>query len=154
MTIQENTGRMPALEGWVRQLYGELIPSQVANIKAKQLDIHKNYVVYLRATGVVGLFSQTRKNMTRVCNVEFTFDGDTYKFKNIKIIDTRLLGSPLKDDDIIRPYVVFLRSVGTVGVCSLNNRNRNRACNVEFTFDRETLNLKAVRIINGGNDES
>lgn len=148
---QDNIGRMPALEGWVRQLYGELIPSQVANIKAQQPDIVKNYIVYLRATGIVGLFSETNKNRVKPCNAQFIFDGDTYKFKDVLLINSK--GQSLKDTDIIKTYVVFLRSIGTVGVCSLNNRNRNRACNVEFVFDRESLELKSVKLINQGNDE-
>ena len=152
MTPQENTGHMPALEGWVRQLYGELIPSQVANIKSKQPDIIKNYIVYLRSAGIVGLFSESNKNRTKECNVEFTFDGDTYKFKDIRIIHSK--GLSLKDNDIIRKYVVFLRGIGTVGLCSVTNRNRTRACNVEFTFDYDSYELKAVKLINGGEDES
>jgi hypothetical protein len=149
---QENIGRMPALEGWVRQLYGELIPSKVANIKATQPDISKNYIVYLRATGLVGLFSESNKNRVKDCNVQFIFDGDSYKFKDISLINPK--GTSLKDDDIIRQYVIFLRGIGTVGLCSVTNRNRTRACNVEFTFDRETHELKAVKVINQGEDEA
>lgn len=152
MTQYENTGHMPALEGWVRQLYGELIPSQVANIKAQQPDIVKNYIVYLRSTGIVGLFSESNKNRTKECNVQFSFDGDTYKFKEIVLLNSK--GLSLKENDIVKKYVVFLRSIGTVGLCSINNRNRNRACNIEFTFDFDSYELKAAKLINGGEDES
>jgi len=48
----------------------------------------------------------------------------------------------------VKPYSVFLRNTGTVGLCSATNSRRARACNVEFVFDGDTNKLIDVRLIN------
>ena len=84
MTQQHIMGN---LETWVRQLNGELNVSEVANVKAKLPDIHKPYSAFLKPNGTVGVMAVTNLRRHRPCNVEFVFDGDTCKLKDVKMIN-------------------------------------------------------------------
>ena len=77
---------MGNLETWVRQINGELIVSQVANVKPKLPEIIKHCSIFLRANGTVGVLSATNMRRQRPCNVEFVFDGDTNQLIDVKLI--------------------------------------------------------------------
>ena len=77
---------MGNLETWVRQLNGELIVSQVANVRAKLPETIKNCSIFLRSNGTVGILASTNIRRQRPCNVEFIFDGDTNQLINVKLI--------------------------------------------------------------------
>ena len=87
----ENT--MSNLETWVRQLNGELIVSQVANVRAKLPETIKNCSIFLRSNGTVGILASTNIRRQRPCNVEFIFDGDTNQ-----LIDVRMINQDDNDD--------------------------------------------------------
>jgi hypothetical protein len=83
---QENT--MPALETWVRQLSGELNVQEVAKTKPAPIaDIVAPYAVFLRMYDKVGLLAATNKRRASRCNVEFIFDGNTRKLKEVRMIN-------------------------------------------------------------------
>ena len=83
---QENT--MPALETWVRQLQGTLNVQEVAKtVPPPKEDMIAPYSVFLRMYDKVGLLSSTNKRRWNKCNVEFVFDGNTRKLKNVRMIN-------------------------------------------------------------------
>ena len=83
---QENT--MPALETWVRQLNGELNVQEVAKTKPAPIpDVIAPYAVFLRMFDKVGLCAATNKRRASRCNVEFVFDGNTRKLKDVRMIN-------------------------------------------------------------------
>jgi hypothetical protein len=55
--------------------------------------------------------------------------------------------------EVVKPYCVFLRGLGTVGLVSSTNHRRSRPCNVEFTFDGDTNKLIGVKLINNDSNE-
>jgi hypothetical protein len=59
-----------------------------------------------------------------------------------------LVNTKPKLPEVVKPYCVFLRGLGTVGLVSATNSRRARPCNVEFTFDGDTNKLIGVRLIN------
>ena len=83
---QENT--MPALETWVRQLQGTLNVQEVAKtVPPPKPDVIAPYSVFLRMYDKVGLCAATNKRRASRCNVEFVFDGNTRKLKDVKLIN-------------------------------------------------------------------
>jgi hypothetical protein len=85
MTI-ENT--MPSLELWVKQLQGSLDVQEVARTKPAPIeDIVAPYAVFLRMYDKVGLLAATNRRRSSRCNVEFVFDGNTRKLKNVRMIN-------------------------------------------------------------------
>jgi hypothetical protein len=83
---KENT--MPALETWVRQLNGELNVQEVAKTKPAALpDIVAPYAVFIRMFDKVGLCAATNKRRASRCNVEFIFDANTRKLKDVRMIN-------------------------------------------------------------------
>ena len=83
---QENT--MPALETWVRQLQGTLNVQEVAKtVPPLKEDIIAPYSVFLRLYDKVGLCAATNKRRASRCNVEFVFDGNTRKIKDVRLIN-------------------------------------------------------------------
>jgi hypothetical protein len=83
---QENT--MPSLETWVKQLQGTLDVQEVAKTKPAPIeDIVQPYSVFLRMYDKVGLCAATNKRRASRCNVEFVFDGNTRKLKDVKMIN-------------------------------------------------------------------
>ena len=85
MTV-DNT--MPALETWVRQITGELNVEQVAKTKPAPIpDVIAPYSVFLRMYDKVGLCAATNKRRASRCNVEFVFDGNTRKLKDVRMIN-------------------------------------------------------------------
>ncbi|CAB5222695.1 hypothetical protein UFOVP367_33 [uncultured Caudovirales phage] len=85
MTV-DNT--MPALETWVRQITGELNVEQVAKTVAPpKEDVVAPYSVFLRMYDKVGLCAATNKRRASRCNVEFVFDGNTRKLKDVRMIN-------------------------------------------------------------------
>jgi len=84
--IQNTT--MGNLETWVRQLNGELNVQEVARTKPEPLpDVVAPYSVFLRAYDKVGLCAATNKRRWAKCNVEFIFDANTRKLKEVKMIN-------------------------------------------------------------------
>ena len=82
----ENT--MSNLETWVRQLSGELNVEQVAKTKPAPIpDVIAPYAVFLRMYDKVGLCAATNKKRASRCNVEFVFDGNTRKLKDVRMIN-------------------------------------------------------------------
>ena len=82
----ENT--MSNLETWVRQLSGELNVEQVAKTKPAPIpDVVAPYAVFLRMYDKVGLCAATNKKRASRCNVEFVFDGNTRKLKDVRMIN-------------------------------------------------------------------
>jgi hypothetical protein len=82
----ENT--MSNLETWVRQLSGELNVEQVAKTKPAPIpDVVAPYAVFLRMYDKVGLCAATNKRRASRCNVEFIFDGNTRKLKDVRMIN-------------------------------------------------------------------
>ena len=82
----ENT--MSNLETWVRQLSGELNVEQVAKTKPAPIpDVVAPYAVFLRMYDKVGLCAATNKRRASRCNVEFVFDGNTRKLKDVRMIN-------------------------------------------------------------------
>ena len=85
MTV-DNT--MPALETWVRQITGELNVEQIAKTVAPpKEDVVAPYSVFLRMYDKVGLCAATNKRRASRCNVEFVFDGNTRKLKDVRMIN-------------------------------------------------------------------
>ena len=83
---QENT--MSNLETWVRQLSGELNVEEVARTKPAPIpDVVAPYAVFLRMFDKVGLCAATNKRRASRCNVEFVFDGNTRKLKDVRMIN-------------------------------------------------------------------
>ena len=83
---QENI--MANLETWVRQLNGELNVAEVAKTKPAPIaDIVAPYAVFLRMFDKVGLCAATNKRRASRCNVEFIFDGNTRKLKEVRMIN-------------------------------------------------------------------
>ena len=83
---QENT--MPALETWVRQLQGTLNVQEVAKtVPPPKPDIVAHYSAFLRMYDKVGLLAATNKRRWAKCNVEFIFDGNSRKLKEVRMIN-------------------------------------------------------------------
>lgn len=83
---QENT--MASLELWVKQLQGSLDVQEIARTKPAPIpDIVAPYAVFLRMYDKVGLCAATNKRRASRCNVEFVFDGNTRKLKDVKLIN-------------------------------------------------------------------
>lgn len=83
---QENT--MASLELWVKQLHGSLDVQEIARTKPAPLaDIIAPYSVFLRMYDKVGLCAATNKRRASRCNVEFVFDGNTRKLKDVRMIN-------------------------------------------------------------------
>jgi hypothetical protein len=79
---------MPALETWVRQITGELNVEQVAKTKPAPIpDVIAPYSVFLRMYDKVGLCAATNKRRASKCNVEFVFDGNTRRLKDVRMIN-------------------------------------------------------------------
>lgn len=80
---------MNNLETWVRQLNGELNVSEIARTKPAPIpDITIPYLVFLRPYDKVGLLASTNKRRFTKCNIEFVFDGNSRKLKDVKLINT------------------------------------------------------------------
>lgn len=76
------------LETWVRQLNGELNVEEIARTKPAPIpDIVIPYLVFLRPYDKVGLLASTNKRRFTKCNIEFVFDGNTRKLKDVKMIN-------------------------------------------------------------------
>lgn len=83
---QDNT--MASLELWVKQLQGTLDVQEIAKTKPVPLaDIVAPYSVFLRMFDKVGLLAATNKRRWAKCNVEFVFDGNTRKLKDVRLIN-------------------------------------------------------------------
>ena len=83
---QDNT--MASLELWVKQLQGTLDVQEIARTKPTPLaDIVAPYSVFLRMYDKVGLCAATNKRRASKCNVEFVFDGNTRKLKEVRMIN-------------------------------------------------------------------
>jgi hypothetical protein len=83
---QENT--MASLELWVKQLQGSLDVQEIARTKPQPIpDIVAPYSVFLRAYDKVGLCALTNSRRFAKCNVEFVFDGNTRKLKDVRLIN-------------------------------------------------------------------
>ena len=83
---QDNT--MASLELWVKQLQGTLDVQEIARTKPAPLaDIVTPYSVFLRMYDKVGLCAATNKRRASRCNVEFVFDGNTRKLKEVRMIN-------------------------------------------------------------------
>lgn len=79
---------MNNLETWVRQLHGELNVQEIARTKPAPIpDITIPYLVFLRPYDKVGLLASTNKRRFTKCNIEFIFDGNTRKLKDVKMIN-------------------------------------------------------------------
>ena len=79
---------MNNLETWVRQLNGELNVQEIARTKPAPIpDIAIPYLVFLRPYDKVGLLASTNKRRFTKCNIEFLFDGNTRKLKDVKMIN-------------------------------------------------------------------
>lgn len=79
---------MNNLETWVRQLHGELNVQEIARTKPTPIpDIAIPYLVFLRPYDKVGLLASTNKRRFTKCNIEFVFDGNTRKLKDVKMIN-------------------------------------------------------------------
>lgn len=79
---------MNNLETWVRQLNGELNVQEIAKTKPAPIpDIAIPYLVFLRPYDKVGLLASTNKRRFTKCNIEFLFDGNTRKLKDVKLIN-------------------------------------------------------------------
>jgi len=79
---------MNNLETWVRQLNGELNVQEIAKtaVSPKE-DIVAPYSVFLRMYDKVGLLAATNKRRWAKCNVEFVFDGNSRKLKDVRLIN-------------------------------------------------------------------
>lgn len=79
---------MNNLETWVRQLNGELNVQEIAKtaVPLKE-DIVAPYSVFLRMYDKVGLLAATNKRRWAKCNVEFVFDGNSRKLKDVRLIN-------------------------------------------------------------------
>ena len=83
---QDNT--MASLELWVKQLQGSVDVQEIARTKPAPLaDIVAPYSVFLRMYDKVGLCAATNKRRASKCNVEFVFDGNTRKLKEVRMIN-------------------------------------------------------------------
>lgn len=79
---------MGNLETWVRQLNGELNVEEIARTKPAPIpDVIAPYSVFLRAYDKVGLCALTNPRRFAKCNVEFVFDGNTRKLKDVRLIN-------------------------------------------------------------------
>jgi hypothetical protein len=79
---------MASLELWVKQLHGSLDVQEIARTKPAPLaDIIAPYSVFLRMYDKVGLCAATNKRRASRCNVEFIFDGNTRKLKDVRLIN-------------------------------------------------------------------
>lgn len=79
---------MPSLETWVRQLNGELNVQEIAKtVLPPKADIIAPYSVFLRMYDKVGLCAATNKRRASRCNIEFVFDGNTRKLKDVRMIN-------------------------------------------------------------------
>lgn len=79
---------MNNLETWVRQLNGELNVQEIARTKSTPIpDIAIPYLVFLRPYDKVGLLASTNKRRFTKCNIEFVFDGNSRKLKDVKMIN-------------------------------------------------------------------
>ena len=79
---------MNNLENWVRQLNGELnIQELTKTVPPPKEDIVAPYSVFLRMYDKVGLCAATNKRRASRCNVEFVFDGNTRKIKDVRLIN-------------------------------------------------------------------
>ena len=79
---------MNNLENWVRQLNGELnIQELTKTVPPPKEDIVAPYSVFLRMYDKVGLCAATNKRRASRCNVEFVFDGNTRKLKDVRLIN-------------------------------------------------------------------
>ena len=85
MTTNNN---MASLELWVKQLQGSVDVQEIAKTKPAPIeDVVAPYSVFLRAYDKVGLCAATNKRRSSRCNIEFVFDGNTRKLKNVRIIN-------------------------------------------------------------------
>jgi hypothetical protein len=79
---------MGNLETWVRQLNGELNVQDIAKTRPAPIeDVVAPYSVFLRHYDKVGLCAATNKRRASRCNVEFVFDGNTRKLKDVRLIN-------------------------------------------------------------------
>ena len=79
---------MASLELWVKQLQGSINVQEIAKTKPAPIpDIIAPYSVFLRMYDKVGLLAATNKRRANRCNVEFVFDGNTRKLKNVRLIN-------------------------------------------------------------------
>ena len=79
---------MASLELWVKQLQGSIDVQEIAKTKPAPIsDIIAPYSVFLRMYDKVGLLAATNKRRASRCNVEFVFDGNTRKLKNVRMIN-------------------------------------------------------------------
>lgn len=79
---------MNNLETWVRQLNGELNVQEIAKtVPPLKPDVIAPYSVFLRMFDKVGLCAATNKRRASKCNVEFVFDGNTRKLKDVRLIN-------------------------------------------------------------------
>ena len=83
---QENT--MASLELWVKQLQGSIDVQEIARTKPAPIpDVVAPYAVFLRMYDKVGLLAATNKRRSSRCNVEFIFDANTRKLKDVRMIN-------------------------------------------------------------------
>lgn len=83
---QENT--MASLELWVKQLQGSIDVQEIARTKPAPIpDVVAPYSVFLRMYDKVGLLAATNKRRSIRCNVEFIFDANTRKLKDVRMIN-------------------------------------------------------------------
>jgi hypothetical protein len=79
---------MASLELWVKQLQGSVDVQEIAKTKPAPIeDVVAPYSVFLRHYDKVGLCAATNKRRASRCNVEFVFDGNTRKLKNVRMIN-------------------------------------------------------------------
>ena len=79
---------MASLELWVKQLQGSVDVQEIAKTRPAPIeDIVAPYAVFLRMYDKVGLLAATNKRRSSRCNVEFVFDGNTRKLKEVRLIN-------------------------------------------------------------------
>jgi hypothetical protein len=79
---------MASLELWVKQLQGSVDVQEIAKTRPAPIeDIVAPYAVFLRMYDKVGLLAATNRRRSSRCNVEFVFDGNTRKLKNVRMIN-------------------------------------------------------------------
>jgi len=79
---------MASLELWVKQLQGSVDVQEIAKTKPTPIeDVVAPYSVFLRHYDKVGLCAATNIRRASRCNVEFVFDGNTRKLKDVRMIN-------------------------------------------------------------------
>lgn len=81
---------MDNIQTYIKQITGEINPGELAKASKKiEPDLVVPYYAFVKpyVDGIIGFVSYTNGRRKRPCNIELTFDGETKKLKNVRMIN-------------------------------------------------------------------